>query len=402
MFWGFGIAFHSSYAIIPLFLKELDAPTIIISSIAGIFVVGSSIPQIITAFVGRNIRNMKFSVIVAHGCILPPILLAGFVFIQTGLTGSAGWMFYFSCYILFTLGLGIVFPLWADFLDTVHLADKRGQFFGISFLFNCMAGLLGGITVKKLLSSSIVFPVNFGYGLIIYAVSIACATSLFIFYRTTTNVRHSDSKSLTDFFGEIRQILKRDHNFRNYIFSRILLTVNYPAISLYAVYAQDKLNFAMSEAGTFTIIFMSVAGLSGYATGKFGDRFGHKHAMVLVFLSYLGALVSALLATSILHAYIIFVFLGLGMGGWLTSAMSLIYEFAGDRDKKIYFALTDSLKAPFVLLSIILTGICVPLYGMEIVFIGIGIFLVLGILSLVFITKDPKVVHTKFESTPLV
>jgi MFS family permease len=209
-------------------------------------------------------------------------------------------------------------------------------------------------------------------------------------YRTSTNVRRSDSKTFKDFIGEIRQILKKNKNFKNYIFSRILLTANYPAISLYAVYAKDKMNFEMSEAGIFIVISTTVSALSGYITGKFGDKFGHKNAMVFVFLAYFFALVSALWATSLLHVYIIFVFLGIGMGGWLTSAMSLIYEFAGDGDIKIYFALTDSLTAPFVLLSIILAGICAPRFGIEAVLIGIGIFIVLGIFSLVFLTKDPK------------
>ncbi|SVB60818.1 uncharacterized protein METZ01_LOCUS213672, partial [marine metagenome] len=390
MFWGFGMAFHTTYAVIPLFLNELNAPTFIISSIAGIFVIGSAIPQIITAFVGRNTKNLKFSVIASHGLLLPPLFLAGFIFIYTGLTGPSAWMFYFSCYILFTLGVGIVFPFWADFLDTAHIAEKRGQFFGVSFFFNSFAGLFGGIAVKMLLSSSIAFPKNFGYGFITYAVCVIIATLLFMCYRTSTNVRRSDSKTFKDFIGEIRQILKKNKNFKNYIFSRILLTANYPAISLYAVYAKDKMNFEMSEAGIFIVISTTVSALSGYITGKFGDKFGHKNAMVLVFLAYFFALVSALWATSLLHVYIIFVFLGIGMGGWMTSAMSLIYEFAGDGDIKIYFALTDSLTAPFVLLSIILAGICAPRFGIEAVLIGIGIFIVLGIFSLVFLTKDPK------------
>ena len=152
------------------------------------------------------------------------------------------------------------------------------------------------------------------------------------------------------------------------------------------------MNFELSEAGTFTIINMAVAGLSSYATGKFGDRFGHKNAMVIVFFSYLCALVTCLFASTLMHAYIIFVFLGIGIGGWLTSAMSLIFEFAGEEDTKIYFALTDSLTAPFVLVSIVLTGVCIPIFGIEAVLKVIGLFITLGILSLMFLTKDPKVV----------
>lgn len=400
--WGFGMAFHSTYAIIPLFLNELNAPTYIIGSIAGIFVVGSAIPQIITAFLGRNIKNLKLSVIASHGLLLPPIFIAGFVFIYADLHEQSAWIFYFICFIFFTLGLGVAFPMWADFLDTAHVSEKRGQFFGVSFLFNCLAGLVGGFAVKSLFSSSVEFPVNFGYGFILYALCIASATILFALYRTSTNVRQSNSKTFSEFLRELKMIMKTKRNFRNYIFSRILLTVNYPAISLYAVYTQNKLNFELSEAGTFTIINMAVAGLSSYATGKFGDRFGHKNAMVIVFFSYLCALVTCLFATTLIHAYIIFVFLGIGMGGWLTSAMSLIYEFAGEEDTKIYFALTDSLTAPFVLVSIVLTGVCIPIFGIETVLTVIGLFIVLGILSLMFLTKDPKTVQTKIEPKPLI
>jgi MFS family permease len=165
---------------------------------------------------------------------------------------------------------------------------------------------------------------------------------------------------------------------------------------------QDKLNFEISEAGTFTIINMSVAAVSSYLTGKFGDSHGHKNAMVIIFISYFCALVTCLFSTTLIHAYIIFVFLGIGMGGWITSAMSLIYEFSGQEDTKIYFALTDTLTAPFVLLSIIFTGVCIPIFGMDVVLMIIGFFMALGILSLMFLTKDPKTVQTKIESKPLI
>ena len=35
--WGFGLAFHTTYAIIPLFLKKLGAPDSVIISVAGLF-----------------------------------------------------------------------------------------------------------------------------------------------------------------------------------------------------------------------------------------------------------------------------------------------------------------------------------------------------------------------------
>ena len=36
-FWGFGSAFHTVYAVVPLFLKELGSPEVIATSSSGFF-----------------------------------------------------------------------------------------------------------------------------------------------------------------------------------------------------------------------------------------------------------------------------------------------------------------------------------------------------------------------------
>ena len=62
-FWGFGIAFHSTYAVVPLFLKLLDAPPIIIGSAAGVFTACAALPQITMAFIGQRIQNVKKGIV---------------------------------------------------------------------------------------------------------------------------------------------------------------------------------------------------------------------------------------------------------------------------------------------------------------------------------------------------
>ena len=58
-FWGFGVAFHTLYAVVPLFLKQLNAPNYIIVSTAGIFSIAVAIPTLFSAAIGRNIINIK-------------------------------------------------------------------------------------------------------------------------------------------------------------------------------------------------------------------------------------------------------------------------------------------------------------------------------------------------------
>ncbi|MDP6456528.1 MAG: MFS transporter [Candidatus Marinimicrobia bacterium] len=397
-FWGFGVAFHSIYAVVPLFLSELGAPTIIIGSVVGVFTAFTAMPQIVTAFLSRRTRNVKLAVMTVNSLLIPPMFVVGFIFAFIAPSGPSAWIIYYVCYIFYTLGVGIVFPIWADFLETVHIPERRGSFFGISFAFTSGAGFAGGLIVRRLLDTT-PFPNNFGFGFLIYSACILGATLMFIPYTTRKRKKKETSRNFSDFISEIRTIIINDKNFRRYIASRILLTANYPAISLYAVYSRDKLGFDISEAGTFTAITVAMSGIASFAAGKIGDQFGHKHAMVLVFTSYLAALVTALSATTMLQTYLIFIFLGLGQGGFLTSAMSLVYEFAGEEgDKKVYFALIDSLTAPFVLLFIIIVGLLIPVYGTPLVLMGLGLFILAGTIFLALFTEEPKVFRTHFPS----
>ena len=57
-FWGFGIAFHTIYAVVPLFLRNLGAPESIAISSAGLFNILIALPMLAIAALGRNIHNI--------------------------------------------------------------------------------------------------------------------------------------------------------------------------------------------------------------------------------------------------------------------------------------------------------------------------------------------------------
>ena len=69
-FWGFGTAFHTVYAVVPLFLKKLGAPEAIAVSSTGIFSVLVAIPMLLTAALSRNIVSLKKAIIYVHCLIL--------------------------------------------------------------------------------------------------------------------------------------------------------------------------------------------------------------------------------------------------------------------------------------------------------------------------------------------
>lgn len=397
--WGFGVAFHTVYAVIPLFLKQLGAPTGVSTSVAGLFYILMAIPQLFTATVGRNIRNIKLAAISVHTLVLPPIFIAGFTFAFLTPLGSKAWMLYYVCFILYGLAVGIIIPIWTGFLRHAISEGNRGTFFGLSFAFNSVGGFVGGFLLKRLLNSSLPFPNNFGWGFLIMTASITFGILLFFGYRLSTPEEQQPHKSLRQFWWETRDILRHHTNFRRYLFSRIFFTANYPAISLYAIYTQEKFGFEISEAGMFTILNVLAFGVASLAAGKLGDRRGHKISLILAFTAHLVAVITALTARSMTGVYAIFVLIGLGQGAFMPSSMNMVYDFAGNRDNKTYMALIDTTLAPFTFLAIMLVGKLSGLIATETLFLAIGTSIFIGLFLMTALVHDPR---KHRHTTPLI
>ena len=389
-FWGLGLSFHTVYAIIPLFLKQLGAPQGICLSIAGLWSILVAFPQLFTAVVGRNIKDIKRAVIRVHIFAMPPIFIAGFIFAFFAPTGPNVWMLYYICFILYGVGIGIIIPIWTDFLNHTFSSSNRGKYLGISFAWNSVGGFFGGFAVRYLLNSNVPFPQNFGWGFLIFFNCILIGTILFKWYNIEKNKEISKNRSINDFMIETKEIINKNYNFRNYLISRIFLTANYPAISLYAIYSQNKFGFDIGEAGIFVILNVFASGIGSLFSGWLGDLYGHKISILFSFMAYLMALLIALLSKNMVHVYIVFLFLGLGLGAFMPSAMNLIYKFADGGDNKIYMALTDTVLAPFTFLAITISGSVSELIDTDIILIVIGAFLIIGIFIMIFFVDDPS------------
>ena len=388
-FWGFGTAFHTIYAVVPLFLKKLGAPEAIAVSSTGMFSVLVAIPMLITAALSRNITSLKKAVIYVHCLILIVSFFMGYIFCFSSLgTSPNAWKIYLFFFLLYGLSVGVIVPIWADFLDKTTNKSLRGKFFGLGFAFNSMGGFVGGITLKYLLSANIPFPKNFGYGFFILFFSLILGTIVFYFYKEKKHQHHK--KSFLQFKQETKLIINSHSNFHKYLISRVFYCATLPAMGLYAIYCQNKFNFDISEIGIFTILNVSAMGLFSYISGDIGDRYGHKYSLIMAYALHLLALLLVLFSRNMFWVYCVFISVGAGQGSFMPSAMNLIYDFARERDKKTYMALIDSFLAPFALIFIIGIGSLVNNgeYILSLYIMGSCLFLAMIILC--FFVKDPK------------
>ena len=390
-FWGFGVAFHTIYAIVPLFLKELGAPEYIGISTAGLFSITIALPTLFIAALARNIINIKKAVLLVHSIIILVSFLMGFTFtVMEPAIVSSAWKLYLIYFLLYALSIGIIVPIWAEFLNQSTLQSHRGKFFGIGFAFNSFGSFIGGYALQHILESNIDFPKNFGLGFLILFFCLTVGTILFIPFKVKKNTKSQKSKSLSQYLLDTKNIVLKHKNFQSYILSRIFYSACLPGMGLYAIYCQEKFGFAISEAGVFTIITVTFSAIFSFIAGKIGDQYGHKASMLLAYVGHLSAIIMAMFASSMFWVYAIFIAIGIGQGAFMPSAMNLIYDFSNGEDTKTYMALIDSLLAPFILFYIILIGWLIKSGNYNLALNILFISLVISIILLVFVVNDPK------------
>ena len=384
------MAFHTVYAVIPLFLRELGAPNGIAVSVGGLFFVLIAIPQLIVAVLGRNVQKLKPAVILVHTLVWFPLFLMGFIFTFVLPEGKMGWIIYMVLFSIYGLGLGVVVPIWVDFLNAVTLREKRGTFFGLSFALGGLGSFFGGAILTIILNSSLVFPKNFGVGFFIFSFSTVVATVVYFGYKVDESRKKQSLRSLGEFLILTKTIITGHHNFQKYILSRFFYCASFPAISLYAIYCQEKFGFNISEAGTFTMINVFAAGVASYVSGSVGQKYGHKYGMIISYSAHLIAAILAVFSQNMIWVYSIFLCIGISAGAFMPSAMNLVYDFSGDRENKLYMALIDTFLAPVTVIFLLIASFLTEWGYFLTAIIGIGGCLLVSLIILIFFVRDPR------------
>lgn len=390
--WGFAMAFHNTNSVIPLFLAQLGASPIIIGMIPGGFVLLMGLPQLLSVWRFRGFADIKKLNISMHALTLPWMLLMVLWFFVLKLQGTTAVALYLVTFIFYSLTVGSLIPIWADFLASISLPNRRSRFFGITFATNAVLGMAGGFLLKAILDSgAYAFPGNYGLGFLIMLLATTIGTAIFLFLKVinpvdiTTRIKEKMGTAL-------KNILVHDHNFRRYFYSRMLGAASVMPLAFYAIYLDEKLHFSSGIAGEFTLFLVGGTALFNFIFGMLGDRISRKFVVTFFFIGHLLALLLVNIANTTFLADMVFVAIGMATGAMQSSFMVFLYEFAGESgDRKLYYAAMDSALAPVMFVYIMFAGKLVEWVGYGGLF-GISTALVVaGLLVFIFGVRKPLV-----------
>jgi MFS family permease len=351
----FGLSFLSSSTILPLFVSKLTDKPFPIGLVAVIAQASWFLPQLFTAnFVERLPRKKPLVINLGFFLERLPVwllVLAAAVAIQSP---SLALLLFFVGYAWFGLGGGMIATAWQDLIARCFPVERRGRFLGIAAFAGTGMGAAGAALSIRILES---FRFATSFVFIFAIAAVAMIVSWFFLALTREPIPPVDAppQSSRQFLSKLPDILRCDHNFRQFLVARSLMALGNLGTGFVTVAAISRWQIPDSTVGLYTALYLAGQTLGNLTFGFLSDRFGHKLSLELGALASTVAFTLAWLAHSPTWVYIVFFLLGVNSGAVLVSGILVALEFSEPQRRPTYAGMANTTTG--------LASIVAPLLG---------------------------------------
>ena len=145
--WGLGLPLVLESTFLQLFLSKLGATNLLIGFVPTLFYIGQALLGITAAYYTRNLERKRPFVIITH--IIPALIILGFgIYLRLSGTFNSSTIFvFFPAYLMFNAGIGLLVPVWQNYL--VKIFDGRNviQALSIMMIFQSAARLISSFLI---------------------------------------------------------------------------------------------------------------------------------------------------------------------------------------------------------------------------------------------------------------
>ena len=351
----FATSFISATTIVPLFISKLTTSPLPIGIAAVIAQSAWSLPQIFTANAVERLARKK-PVVINLGVFVERLplwilLIAPTIAVRTP---TLALVLFLGAFAFFHLGSGIVATAWQDLVARCFPVDRRGRFMGTSMFVGTGLGALGAV-ISAWLLKTYPFPTNFLYIFIIAAVGITLSWVFIAMTREPVQPVEAPWTSNRQFWHQLPDLLRNDHNFRRFLIARSLQAMGGMGTGFLTISAVQRWGISDSTVGIYTGALLLGQTVGNLVFGFLADRHGHKLSLELGALVSLVAYLIAWLSPAAYGYYLVFGFVGVATGAGIVSGLLVIMEFCEPGRRPTYAGLTNT--------SLGLVGIIAPLIG---------------------------------------
>jgi len=355
LFFWFGISFASSTTILPLFISKLTTSTLPIGLVAVIAQSGWFLPQLLTANAVERLARKK-PVVVNLGFFSErvPIWLLVVAALVAGRSPLLAMVLLLGGYAAHAVGAGVIATSWQDLIARCFPVERRGGFFGLTAFLGAGTGALGAAFSAWLLRT-FPFPTNFVYAFTIAAAGITLSWFFLALTREPVQAVSVPRQSNRQFLSGLPDLLRRDHNFRRFLLTRLLMALGGMGMGFVTVAAVHRWQVPDSTVGVYTAALLIGQTFGNLAFGFMADRFGHKLSLEIGALAAFLGFGLAWLAPAAEWYYAAFALLGISTAAVFVSGILVVLEFCEPPRRPTYVGIANT--------GVGLVGMVSPLLG---------------------------------------
>jgi MFS family permease len=388
-FWFFGDSFVAAYTILPVFISTLTDSPILIGMIPALEGAGWFLPQLFLARYLEN-KSRRLPLVLKLGVLdrFPYLFLALGAYLILKVDHTVAIVLFLVFYGIKVFSSGLVALPWQELIATVIPVSHRGRYYGFSLVLGKLLGLLGAFTAGLMLAR-IAYPLNYAY---MFLIGFVCAVISYFFLSLNVEpeIERQASTINVSVWGRVKSILRRDNNFRTFLINRCFVFLSFMGLGFVTVYGIKRFDLPISYSAVFTGVMLGTE-IVGYAIwGTVGDRDGYKRVIEASNGLLIAGLSGLLFVKSIGGLYVVFGILSFAHSGEYISDQNIAMEFGKEADRPTYIGMSKTLIGPILLLSPILGGAIVRLWGYQSMFLTALVISVIAFSIIKFFVEEPR------------
>jgi MFS family permease len=387
-FWGFGMNAVSHTAVLPVLIVALDGTNTHAGLLAAGMALAFTAGQIGSGYLGAHLERKKRLVVLLHFVAPAPLALLSLYFGFAALGTRADLLPLLGLWAMFFAQLGLLFPVWIDFMGKVLEPSRRGRAFGGIFAANTLAGALGAALASRLLDSSMAFPRNYGLLFAIATAATVLGNLFFLPIRESRGPAERRQAGLGAYLVGLLELPRSDPNLAWLLLARACLGVSMLVLSFYAIHARLSLGVSLAQAALFGSVFLVTQAVSNPLMGALGDRFGHRLPVTLGGLSLAAAGLLAAGADKLWHFHLVAALGGVYFTTHLAASSNLVMALSPPARRTRYLTLSWIAVSPVTILAPLVGGRLMDTFGRPAVFQAAAVVLTLGALVVAFKVKE--------------
>jgi MFS family permease len=389
-FYMLGLSIISQTTVVPLLVSRLTDSKVMIGLAPALANLGMLLPQLLVANFTEGLRRkMPFVALFCAFQRLPLLLIGLAVGLLAGPAPAMALAALLALRTVSALAVGLVIPAWYDVVAKEIPVAKRGLYAGLSNGAGALLGIAGAALAGPILAAW-PYPRNFAAAFTVAFLFQAISWGALTFNREPESVMVKQGKRLAEYVHDLPRVIRQDRNYGRYLAVRSLVLLAGMAASFYIVYAAERFGIAEGDVGLLTALLVSSQAAANPAWGLAADRIGHKRVLIGEALCIALAASAAYLAVSPAWLWLTFMLLGVAVAASSVSALTIVLEFSGPRERPTYIGLTNTLLAPAAVVAPILGGWLAGRLGYRAMFTVAALLALLGALLMAAWVREPR------------